>query len=256
MEIQLIGHRKFMPAEPLFRTDAYLKNCQAVVTHAGPEGVRLDRTIFYPNGGGQPGDTGIMRWSGGEAPISDTRKWRAENEPEDVLHVLPEGTALPSPGTSVELILDWDRRHAHMRMHTCLHLLSAIFRDAAVTGGQVGAEKSRLDFDIPAGQTLDKDQITAELNRLIGEAHPVNQNWITDEELVAKPELVRTMSVKPPMGHGRIRLLAIGENIDLQPCGGTHVQNTAEIGPVEVIKIESKGKQNRRIVVALKNPDR
>jgi misacylated tRNA(Ala) deacylase len=241
-----------MPAETLFRDDAYLRACEATVTHAGPDGVRLDRTIFYPTGGGQPGDSGIMTWGGGEARVADTRKYRAEGEPEDVLHVLAEGSALPAPGAKVRLELDWERRHAHMRMHTCLHLLSAVFRDAAVTGGQVGADKSRLDFDIPSGQTLDKDAITAELNRLIGEAHPVNQNWITDEELAQKPDLVRTMSVKPPMGHGRVRLLAIGENVDLQPCGGTHVKNTAEIGPVEVVKIESKGKQNRRIVVALR----
>jgi misacylated tRNA(Ala) deacylase len=155
-------------------------------------------------------------------------------------------------GTPVEVALDWERRYAHMRMHTCLHLLSALFRDAAVTGGQVGAEKSRLDFDIPAGTQLEKDAVTAELNRLIKEGHAVSESFITDEELLAKPELVRTMSVKPPMGHGRVRLLAIGNNVDLQPCGGTHVGNTAEIGAVEVLKIENKGKQNRRIVVGFK----
>lgn len=242
-----------MPAENLFRNDAYIKSCKAVVTHAGDDGIRLDRTIFYPNGGGQPGDTGMMRWQDTETPITDTRKCRAEGEPEDVLHVLSSGGPLPALGTQVEITLDWKRRYAHMRMHTCMHLLSAIFRSAAVTGGQVGAEKSRLDFDMPDGATMDKDAITAELNRLITEAHPVNQNWITDEELLAQPDLVRTMSVKPPLGYGRVRLLAIGENVDLQPCGGTHVQNTSEIGPVEVIKIESKGKQNRRIVVALKS---
>ncbi len=241
-----------MPAEPLFRADAYAKSCRATVLHMGPEGIRLDRTIFYPTGGGQPGDTGLLRWDSGEILVTDTRKWRVEGEPEDINHIAPEGASLPPVGAPVEIILDWDRRYAHMRMHTCLHLLSALFRDSAVTGGQVGAEKSRLDFDIPSGQQPDKDQITAELNRLILESHPISESWITDEELVAKPELVRTMSVKPPMGHGRVRLLAIGPGIDLQPCGGTHVKNTSEIGPVEVIKIESKGKQNRRIVVALK----
>jgi misacylated tRNA(Ala) deacylase len=241
-----------MPAEPLFRTDAYLKASNATVTHAGPDGIRLDRSLFYPTGGGQPGDTGLLRWSGGEARLTDTRKYRTENEPEDILHIIAEGTVMPASGTPVEMQLDWDRRYALMRMHTCLHLLSALFHDAAVTGGQVGADKSRLDFDIPSGQSPDKDRVTAELNRLIKEGHPVSESWITDEELLAKPDLVRTMSVKPPMGHGRVRLLLIGENIDLQPCGGTHVKNTAEIGAVEVIKIENKGKQNRRIVVALK----
>jgi len=243
-----------MPAEALFRADPYLKHATATVTFAGPEGIRLDRSIFYPTGGGQPGDTGLMKWQGGEARIADTRKYRAENEPEDILHILAEGSALPAPGTQVELLLDWERRYAHMRMHSCLHLLSALLREAAVTGGQVGADKSRLDFDIPPEKIPEKEWLGAELNRLIGEAHAVQERWITDDELLAQPELVRTMPVKPPMGHGRVRLLAIGENVDLQPCGGTNVRNTAEIGAVEVVKIENKGKQNRRIVVALKNP--
>lgn len=242
-----------MPAEPLFRTDAYLKNSGAAVTYAGPDGIRLDRTIFYPTGGGQPGDSGILRWPGGEARVAEARKWRAEGEPEDINHIMAEGSALPAPGTPVEMFIDWPRRYAHMRMHTCLHLLSAILREAAVTGGQVGAEKSRLDFDMPSG-AVDKDELTAGLNRLIGENHAVAERWITDEELLAAPELVRTMSVKPPMGMGRVRLLAIGESVDLQPCGGTHVKTTGEIGPVDVVKIESKGKQNRRVVVALRNP--
>jgi misacylated tRNA(Ala) deacylase len=240
-----------MPAELLFRTDAYLKSSKAKVVSSGPDGIRLDRTIFYATSGGQPGDTGLMRWNDGEAKIADTRKLRSEVQPEDINHIIAEGSPLPAPGDEVEVTLDWDRRYAHMRMHTCLHLLSAIVREAAVTGGQVGAEKSRLDFDI-AGDLLDKDRLTAELNRLIDENHTVDERWITDDELLAQPDLVRTMSVKPPMGMGRVRLLAIGENVDLQPCGGTHVKNTGEIGPVEVLKIESKGKQNRRVVVALK----
>ncbi|MDR3449121.1 MAG: alanyl-tRNA editing protein [Alphaproteobacteria bacterium] len=242
-----------MPAEALFKQDAYAKNCIATVTHAGPEGIRLDRSIFYPTGGGQPGDSGVMTWADGEARIIDTRKYRAENEPEDILHILAEGSALPPPGTPVEITLDWDRRYAHMRMHSCMHLLSALLRDVAVTGGQVGAEKSRLDFDIQ-GEVPDKDFLTAELNRLIGEDHAVSERWITDEELAAQPELVRTMSVKPPVGHGRVRLLAIGDNIDLQPCGGTHIKRTGEIGAVEVAKIENKGKQNRRISVIFRAP--
>jgi len=240
-----------MPAETLFRTDAYLKDCKAMVAYATPQGIRLDRTVFYATSGGQPGDTGMMKWNGGEAKIIDTRKYRAEGEPEDILHILAEGSPLPAPGDQVEVALDWERRYAHMRMHTCLHLLSALLREAAVTGGQVGAEKSRLDFDIPTGQ-IDKDKLTAGLNRLISEGHAVSERWITDEELQAKPELVRTMSVKPPMGLGRVRLLVIGENVDLKPCGGTNVRNTNEIGPVEVLKVESKGKQNRRVVVGLR----
>jgi misacylated tRNA(Ala) deacylase len=240
-----------MPAEALFKTDAYMKTCAATVMHAGPEGIRLDRTIFYPTGGGQPGDTGIMKWADGEAVIIDTRKYRAEGEPEDILHILAEGSALPAPGTAVEISLDWNRRYAHMRMHSCMHLLSALLREGAITGGQVGAEKSRLDFDLPS-DVIDKDQLTAELNRLIAEDHAVSESWITDEELLAQPELVRTMSVKPPMGHGRVRLLAIGNGVDLQPCGGTHIARTGEIGAVEVAKIENKGKQNRRVTVVFR----
>jgi misacylated tRNA(Ala) deacylase len=240
-----------MAAETLFRNDAYLKTTSARVIYAGPEGIRLDRTVFYPTGGGQPGDTGVLRWAGGEAKIADTRKHRADNDPEDINHVPADGSALPPIGAEVELALDWGRRYAHMRMHTCLHLLSAILREAAVTGGQVGAEKSRLDFNIATDQ-LDKEQITAGLNRLISENHAVGEQWITDDELLAQPDLVRTMSVKPPMGLGRVRLLAIGKDVDLQPCGGTHVKATGEIGPVDVLKVESKGKQNRRVVVGLR----
>jgi misacylated tRNA(Ala) deacylase len=197
-----------------------------------------------------------MKWANGEAAIIDTRKYRAEGEPEDILHILAPGGVPPAPGTSVDITLDWERRYAHMRMHSCMHLLSALLRDAAVTGGQVGAEKSRLDFDMPAGAP-DKDHLTAELNRLIGEDHAVSERWITDEELLAQPDLVRTMSVKPPMGHGRVRLLAIGKPeqlVDLQPCGGTHIRRTGEIGAVEVAKIENKGKQNRRVTAVFRQP--
>src|SRR5215469_11630134 len=153
-----------MPAEALFRADAYLKSCTARVVYSGADGIRLDRTIFYAAGGGQPGDTGTMKWNSGEARILDTRKFRDEGEAEDITHILAEASPLPSPGTEVEILLDWERRHAHMRMHTCLHLLSAIFRDAPVTGGQVGAEKSRLDFDL--SDVPGKEHIASELNRL------------------------------------------------------------------------------------------
>ncbi len=239
-----------MSAEPLFRNDSYLQTSTATVTATGPDGVRLDQTIFYPLGGGQPGDTGAMRWQSGEAAIIDTRKYKADDEPEDVLHVLAPDAPIPQVGTKVDLALDWPRRHAHMRMHTCMHLMCAVLPGVAVTGGQVGAEKSRLDFDLASGQ-IDKDQLTLALNKLIQEDHAVTERWITDEEMATRPELVRTMSVKPPAGFGRVRLLAIGEGIDLQPCGGTHVRRTGEIGPVEVVKIENKGKQNRRVVIAL-----
>ncbi len=256
-----------MPADLLFRTDPYLQQAAAIVTASGADGIRLDRTIFYPLGGGQPGDSGMLRWTGGELPVIDARKYKAEavrlppdqvpgtarQDGEDVLHIPQPGAVLPAPGTPVELSLDWPRRYAHMRMHTCLHLLSALLPGIAVTGGQVGAEKSRLDFDLPAGQ-LDKDELAEALNRLILEDHAVAERWISDEEMAAQPELVRTMSVKPPVGYGQVRLLAIGNGVDLQPCGGTHVRRTGEIGPVTVAKIENKGKQNRRIVIALLPP--
>ena len=226
----------------LFRDDAYLKSCDAEVVSAGPEGIRLDRTIFYPEGGGQPGDSGVLRFADGrELRIADTRKGDDHN---DTLLIPAEGEALPEVGGKVTAELDWERRYRHMRMHTCLHLLCSLV-EGDVTGGQVGAEKSRLDFNLPDGSP-DKAWLTGELNRLIREDHAVTPVWITDDELAAQPELVRTMSVKPPSGAGRVRLLKI-PGVDLQPCGGTHVARTGEIGPVEVGKIENKGKQNRRI---------
>jgi misacylated tRNA(Ala) deacylase len=229
----------------LFRDDAYLKSCEARVLSAGPEGIRLDRTVFYPEGGGQPGDTGVLhRADGGTLAIVDTRKGEGTDE---TLLIPAEGAALPAEGETVTAVLDWDRRYAHMRMHTCMHLLCSLV-EGDVTGGQVGAEKSRLDFNLPDGSP-DKAWLTEELNRLIREDHPVEPVWISDAELDAQPDLVRTMSVQPPRGAGRVRLLKIGEGVDLQPCGGTHVKRTGEIGPVEVGKIENKGKQNRRINV-------
>lgn len=226
----------------LFRDDAYLKSCDAEVVSVGPEGIRLDRTVFYPEGGGQPGDSGVLRLPDGrELRIADTRKGERHD---DTLLIPAEGEALPEAGTKVTAEIDWERRYRHMRMHTCMHLLCSLV-EGDVTGGQVGAEKSRLDFNLPDGSP-DKAWLTAELNRLIQEDHPVTQVWITDDELAAQPELVRTMSVKPPSGAGRVRLLKI-EGVDLQPCGGTHVARTGEIGPVEIGKIENKGKQNRRI---------
>jgi misacylated tRNA(Ala) deacylase len=230
--------------EELFRQDAYLKDAEATVTAFDERGVRLDRSIFYPTGGGQPGDTGMLRWDGAEARIVDAVK----ADGADVLHVLAPDAPRPAVGTKVHTALDWDRRLLHMRMHTALHVMSAVIK-GNVTGGQVGADKSRLDFNLE-GEVPAKEWVTEEINKLIALDRPVTPQWITDEELAARPELVKTMSVRPPMGAGRVRLLAI-EGIDLQACGGTHVARTGEIGRVECIKIENKGKMNRRFVIAL-----
>jgi misacylated tRNA(Ala) deacylase len=230
--------------EELFRQDAYLKQADATVTALEERGLRLDRSIFYPTGGGQPGDTGILRWDGGEARVVDAVK----ADGGDVLHVLAPDSARPQVGTKIQAALDWDRRLLHMRMHTALHVMSAVIK-GDVTGGQVGADKSRLDFNL-LGDVPAKEWVTEEVNKLIALDRSVTPQWITDEELAARPELVKTMSVRPPMGAGRVRLLAI-EGIDLQACGGTHVARTGEIGRVECIKIENKGKMNRRFVIAL-----
>jgi misacylated tRNA(Ala) deacylase len=224
-----------------FRDDAYLRSCNATVTSVDERGIRLDTTIFYPTGGGQPGDIGVLRRPAGDITIVDTIKGAT---PDEVIHVPAPGSALPAPGETVTAEIDWARRHRLMRMHTCLHLLCAVV-PGAVTGGQISDGKGRLDFDVP-GATLDKDEINAKLNALIAADHEVVPRWISDEELASRPELVRTMSVKPPSGHGRVRLLDIA-GVDLQPCGGTHVRRTGEIGAVVVGKIENKGKQNRRI---------
>ena len=230
--------------EELFRQDAYLKEAEATVTALDERGVRLDRSIFYPTGGGQPGDTGSLRWDGGEARIVDAVK----ADGADVLHVLAPDAPRPAVGTKLHSTLDWDRRLLHMRMHTALHVMSAVIK-GNVTGGQVGADKSRLDFNLE-GEVPAKEWVTEEINKLIALDRPVTPQWITDEELTARPELVKTMSVRPPMGADRVRLLAI-EGIDLQACGGTHVARTGEIGRVECIKIENKGKMNRRFVISL-----
>ena len=232
-------------AELLFRDDAYLRSCEATVLSADERGIRLDRTVFYPTGGGQPGDIGTLRRAdGGTIAIADARKGESADE---VLHVPAPGAAAPAVGETVTAEIDWDRRYRLMRMHTCLHLLCAVI-PGAVTGGQISDGKARLDFDVP-GDALDKDAITEKLNALIAADHPVTPRWISDEELAQRPELVRTMSVKPPTGFGRVRLLDIA-GVDLQPCGGTHIKHTAEIGRVEVTKIENKGRQNRRVNLA------
>ncbi|MGE0095022.1 MAG: alanyl-tRNA editing protein [Alphaproteobacteria bacterium] len=231
--------------DELFREDAYLKSCEARVMSVDEAGIRLDRTVFYPEGGGQPGDTGVLRLADGrELQVADTRKHPATGEP---AHVLEPGAAPPAVGETVTAALDWKRRHRHMRMHTCLHLLCSLVT-GSVTGGALGEAKGRLDFDLP-NTAIDKEKLTADLNRLVAEDHPVHPRWITDDELAANPGLVRTMSVKPPTGSGKVRLLEI-DGVDLQPCGGTHVARTGEIGQVVVGKIENKGRQNRRINIA------
>ena len=230
--------------EELFRQDAYIKEADATVTGVEERGVRLDRSIFYPTGGGQPGDTGLLRWDGGEAKIVDSVK----ADGGDVLHVLAPDAPRPEVGTKVHTVLDWERRHMHMRMHTALHVMSAVIK-GNVTGGQVGVDKSRLDFNLE-GEIPTKEWVTEEVNKLIALDRPVTQQWVTDEELTSRPELVKTMSVRPPMGAGRVRLLSI-EGVDLQACGGTHVARSGEIGRVECIKIENKGKMNRRFIIAL-----
>ncbi len=235
--------------EAVYQTDPYAKSCEALVVSAAAEAIRLDRTVFYAMGGGQPGDTGVLRLEGGGAvEIVDTRKGGASG---DIVHIPAGGAALPAPGDKVVAEIDWPRRHRLMRIHTCLHLLSAVV-PFPVTGGQVGDGKGRLDFDIPEA-ILDKETITAALNDLIKRNLAVGRRWITDEELDAQPDLVKTMSVKPPRGQGRVRLVEV-EGVDLQPCGGTHVANTGEIGPVAVTKIEKKGRRNRRVAVAFAGP--
>ena len=237
-----------MPTELLFREDAYLTEANATVEAVNERGgIILDRTVFYATGGGQPGDAGMLRRADGSMIAIGT----AIYDPEDksrVIHVPLEGQALPQPGEAVTVVLDWERRLKRMRIHTALHLLSVVL-SYPVTGGAIGDGDGRLDFDIPEGG-LDKAEITEKLNALIARNADVSESWITDAELDANPGLVKTMSVKPPRGSGRVRLVAIGD-IDLQPCGGTHVRNTAEIGLVAVTDIEKKGKQNRRVRIAL-----
>ena len=236
--------------ETLFRTDAYARTCEAYVTAVNDRGgIVLDRTVLYAAAGGQPGDGGALTWEGGVCRIATTVY---DADKTTIVHVPAEGSALPAAGLPVHVTLDWDVRHRYMRVHTALHLLCSIV-PWPVTGGQIGADDGRLDFDIADMAGIDKETLTAALNALVDANHPVTTRWITDAELEAAPHLVRTMSVKPPMGSGKVRLVAIGADgsVDLQPCGGTHVATTSEIGRLAVTKIESKGKQNRRIRVAL-----
>lgn len=234
--------------ELLFRADAYARTADGVVEGFGPNGgVLLDRTVFYPAGGGQPGDLGTLAAGGPPVRVSEARK-----AGDAVELVCEPDSDLPDVGSAVRQELDWDRRHRHMRMHTALHLLSVVI-PLPVTGGSIGADRSRLDFDMPEAVS-DKAAIEAELNRLVERDLDVGEDWISDAELDANPTLVKTMSVQPPRGAGRVRLVRIGsaaETVDLQPCGGTHVAQTGEIGRVRLGKIEKKGRRNRRVSIHL-----
>ena len=238
-----------MKTETLFLTDPYRKSATATVIGLTDEGgIVLDRTIFYARGGGQPGDSGTLDWAGGRIPVATAVK----GEGAAIVLVPAEPVTLPPIGTEVGQRLDWDRRYGHMRIHTALHLLSVVL-PLPVTGGAIAADKGRLDFDMPDAPE-DKALIEGRLNALVTRDLPVTEDWITEADLDANPGLVKTLSVQPPRGAGRIRLVRIGEGaaqVDLQPCGGTHVRRTGEIGKLAIGKIEKKGRQNRRITVEL-----
>ena len=230
--------------EFLFRDDSYLQEIATTVVAITPEGgITLDRTNFYAASGGQPGDAGVLiRADGSDIGIATTV--HPDGDKTAIVHVPLEGSALPAIGEAVTARIDWDRRYRLMRMHTALHLLSVVF-PFPVTGGSIGEDKGRLDFDMP--EVPDNlPELEAQLNAMVTDAHEVTTEWITDAEMAGNPDLIKTMNVKPPMGQGRVRLVRIGD-IDLQPCGGTHVRNTSEIGPLSIGKIEKKGKQNRRV---------
>jgi misacylated tRNA(Ala) deacylase len=235
-----------MTTDLLFRDDAYLKTARATVVAVSERGIELDRTVFYPLGGGQMGDAGtLLRADGSRVVIGDTRKGDLHDS---VVHVPAPGQTLPEVGEAVDLELDWTRRYALMRLHTALHVMSCVVI-APVTGGNISPEKGRLDFDIDMS-LLDAAAIERGTNALIAQAISTETVWITDEELDARPELVKTMSVQPPRGSGRVRLLRI-PGVDLQPCGGTHVANIGEIGGIRVVKIRSEGRRNKRVEITL-----
>ncbi len=235
--------------QPLFLQDAYLRDAPGKVVALTDEGgIVLDASIFYPTGGGQPGDSGWLVWDGLRLPIATAVKGQGGA----IVLVPSEPQSLPQVGTHVVQHLDWDRRHHHMRVHTLLHLLSVAV-PFGVTGGQISVQHGRLDFDMPDAPE-DRDGIEHALNAFVAADLPVSGSWITEAELDASPELVKTMAVQPPKGAGRVRLVRIGsdtDQIDLQPCGGTHVARTGEIGALRLGKIEKKGRQNRRIYVHL-----
>jgi misacylated tRNA(Ala) deacylase len=234
--------------EPLYRTAPYAREAEARVAALTPEGgLVVDRSLFYPQGGGQPGDSGWLDWDAGRLGIATAVKGEG-----GTVVLIPGEGPVPPAGAAIRQVLDWDRRHLHMRVHTALHLLSVVL-PFPVTGGQIGAGRGRLDFAME-GAPEDRDGIETALNGLVARDLPVTEDWITDAELAANPGLVKTMSVMPPTGQGRVRLVRIGagaEQVDLQPCGGTHVARTGEIGRIGLGKVENKGRQNRRVPIAL-----
>ncbi len=237
--------------EKVYHQDAYQRECEATVLAVNERGgFVLDRTVFYATSGGQPGDKGVIVTADGTEIAIATAVYDADKE--TIVHVPAMPGDVPPVGSKVTVRLDWAARHRHMRVHTALHLLCSLV-PFPVTGGQIAADGGRLDFDIDNPEAVNKDDLTAGINALIAADHRLSERWISDEEMAANPQLVRTMSVKPPMGSGRVRLVAIGEGgaVDLQPCGGTHVRSTGEIGGIVVDKIENKGKQNRRIRITL-----
>jgi misacylated tRNA(Ala) deacylase len=237
-----------MPTDCLFRDDSYLRSGDATVLAITEQGgIVLDRTVFYATSGGQPGDSGTLTTADGRCVTIETAVY-TDKQKTEIAHVPSSGAPVLQPGDKVTAEIDWEKRHGRMRVHTAMHLLSAVL-PYAVTGGSVGDRDGRLDFDIPEAG-LDKDAIAAKLNEMIATNAPVSARWISDAELEANPGLVKTMSVKPPMGTGRVRLIDI-QGLDLQPCGGTHVRSTGEIGTVLLTGIEKKGKQNRRVRIAL-----
>ncbi|AWD23159.1 alanyl-tRNA editing protein [Fuscovulum blasticum] len=238
-----------MTTEPLFRADPYLQEATArVLAHTAEGGIVMNASVFYPTGGGQPGDSGWLVWDGGRLPVATTVK----GEGGAIVLVPAAPVQMPPVGAEVRQVLDWSRRHRHMRVHTALHLLSVVI-PLPVTGGQIGADRGRLDFDMP-DPPADTAALEAALNALIERDLKVTETWITDAELEANPGLVKTMSVRPPAGQGRVRLVRIGQGVgqvDLQPCGGTHVARTGEIGHVTIDKVEKKGRMNRRVSITL-----
>ncbi|HWA18944.1 MAG TPA: alanyl-tRNA editing protein [Devosia sp.] len=232
--------------EFLFRSDSYLRTIDATVAGIAPDGgIVLDRTIFYANSGGQPGDTGVLATPDGRAVLIATTI-HPEGDKTRLVHVPAEGQPALAAGDRVSATIDWERRYKLMRMHTALHLATVVF-PFPITGAAVGEDKGRIDFDMPE-VPADIGEREARLNALVAAALPVSDKWITDEELIANPGLIKTMTVRPPMGQGRVRLVRIGD-VDLQPCGGTHVKSTAEIGALKIGKIEKKGAQNRRVPI-------
>lgn len=242
-----------MATTALYREDFYLSTCEAVVTAVHDDGgIEVDQTCFYATSGGQPGDTGLLeREDGSKIAIGVTLHGQTKDV---IVHAPLEGEARPRVGEKLVMHVDWPRRYKLMRMHTACHLLSVVC-PYPITGAAVGEEESRVDFDM--AETIDKDAVTAELMRLVGENYPIYLQWITDEELTANPGIVKSKNVRPPIGMGRVSLVCIGENsaVDSQPCGGTHVSETQEVGAIHIAKIEKKGKENRRFRIRFGAPD-